>query len=831
MKKITQKICLVLFVICFSFFYFSCQDSNDNDSLEEVYQTIFKDVDIKNVTEDLNFPTKIDEVIIVWETSNPDVLTNEGKVTRGLEDVKVIVEAKLTLGEESKNFTSIFTIKALELSEKTDDEYLSDASKELLKNIDLENVTSNLNLITKIGNINITWSSNNQQVLSNLGNVTRGETDVIVELKAMLTLNEASKEVKFICVVKAVETNNVNEEYINEVYQNIIKNINCDAVTTNLNLVTNIVGVNVKWTSDNTNVISNDGKVTRGNVDVIVTFNVELTYKDTTINKELVLKVLKLENSGNLEDEIITTAKEALVAKTGQKVIIEGEVTDIYRKWSDSYKNISVYITDKTGTILAYNITKKVEVGYIIKVEGTIGVYNNKNQIVDGVTTIISTTINNDVMEDQIVTPGSSDEVLEDVLNRVDAVGLPSTGSYDVLVVPVEFTNYLISDEDLNKLELAFNDKEGLTGWESVSSYYNKASYGKLDLNFEICDIYKTNRKASYYSNLQNGSEDILLEVLASLEKKYDLTNYDYNNDGIIDGVYLIYSAPVDYDDGDFYWAYVSWYITDEYNNKTFDGLDAYYYLFAGFDFMDEDASESVDGFEYNGYIDGLKINAVTYIHETGHMLGLDDYYDYDTSRGSNEGVGCADMMDYNVGDHSVYSKTILGWIKPKIVTETQTITIGNLESTGDAIMVLLDSNGSYFSEYLLIDLYSNTGLNNLHSEVNYSYLYDGAKSGVRIYHVSSKVDNPFSDDYQSITDYNNTYTDIPLLKLLEADGDDNFNSSEGYAMDTDLWQAGDVFSDVFSGYTRNDGKRINFDIEVVNCNSTFATITITFIN
>ena len=57
--------------------------------------------------------------------------------------------------------------------------------------------------------------------------------------------------------------------------------------------------------------------------------------------------------------------------------------------------------------------------------------------------------------------------------------------------------------------------------------------------------------------------------------------------------VYLIYSADVEYYDSDsIYWAYVAYYLASKENNKTFDGLDVYYYLFAGFDFMDEDIDE-----------------------------------------------------------------------------------------------------------------------------------------------------------------------------------------------------------------------------------------------
>ena len=436
---------------------------------------------------------------------------------------------------------------------------------------------------------------------------------------------------------------------------------------------------------------------------------------------------------------------------------------------------------------------------------------------------------------------------LQDKLLAYDgSIGLPSTGNIDCLVVPVQFPDtQAITSADLEKLNKAFNGTAADTGWQSVSSYYALSSYNKLNLNYDIWgvnigtsgNVFTASHDSTYYNNYnqtvdvgdytytQYGDEVILLEVLEWLEGQIDLTKYDTNNDGCIDAVYLIYSADVDYQsDSSIYWAYVTWYS----GNRQFDGIDAYYYLFAGFDFMDEDADRA-DGTEYSGTIEGLNINASTYIHETGHLMGLDDYYDYDMTVGSGEGLGGADMMDYTVGDHGVYSKIMLGWITPTVVTESKTFTIEPSTTSGDCLLVMLDFDNSYFSEYLLIDLYSATGLNALHASQANSYLYDGASYGVRIYHVSSSVNNPYSDEYGSFTDNNNTYSSIPLIKLVEADGENKFAGTRGYASESDLWQTGDVFSRVFPMYTRNDGKLVNFDITVDSVSQTSATVTITF--
>lgn len=443
-----------------------------------------------------------------------------------------------------------------------------------------------------------------------------------------------------------------------------------------------------------------------------------------------------------------------------------------------------------------------------------------------------------DTMSKQTYNPSTFDsENLQDKMFAVDnAIGLPSTGTYDALVIPVQFAGDTITEAQLDKLDKAFNGTAEDTGWESVQSYYQKASYGKLNLTFDIQNVYKANYGASYYASYsrnatdsygsytQTGEEVILLEVLSYYESLLDLTKYDTNNDGYIDAVYLIYSAPVDYDDADFYWAYTTWY----YGDETYDGRYAFYYFFAGFDFMDESTANDKSG-QYD-QIPGLKINAATYIHETGHLLGLDDYYDYDESKGCNEGLGSADMMDYTVGDQNVYSKIMLGWLTPTIVNDNATLTINSSATSASAILIPLNFDNSYFCEYLLIDLYSAQGLNALHASVSNSYLYDGASYGVRIYHVSSSINDPYNDsNYGSFTDYNNTLTSIPLIKLVEADGDSKFASSNGWAAESDLWMAGSSLLSVFPYYVRNDGKKVNFDIKINSVSETSANITITF--
>ncbi|MBQ7914415.1 MAG: hypothetical protein IJ322_02725 [Clostridia bacterium] len=415
-----------------------------------------------------------------------------------------------------------------------------------------------------------------------------------------------------------------------------------------------------------------------------------------------------------------------------------------------------------------------------------------------------------------------------------ESIGLLSEGTYNALVIPVAFTNYSFTQQELANLNIAFNGTEAQTGWESVKTYYQQSSYGKLNITFDITDVFTAANSAAYYdysNDNTSGSEQLLLEALEHFDGKIDYSKYDVDNDGCIDAVYLIYAAPVDYEsDSSEYWAFVTW----SYAEDQFDQLYPYYYLFAGKDFMLEGTSASK--YPDDEILEGMIVNASTYIHETGHLLSLDDYYDYDESAGSNQGLGCADMMDSTVGDHSSYSKIMLGWLTPTIVTQSGTYTIDALSQNASCLLIPLDFNNSYFCEYLLVDLYADSGLNDLHGGFEGSLLYDIAEYGVRIYHVSNWVTNPYENEYGSYTDNNNTSSDIALIRLVEADGTIGFSDTVEmydyqFAMDYDLWQAGDSLLKVFPNFARYDNKLVNFDIIIDSVSMDQATVTVTFNN
>ena len=389
-----------------------------------------------------------------------------------------------------------------------------------------------------------------------------------------------------------------------------------------------------------------------------------------------------------------------------------------------------------------------------------------------------------------------------------------------VLVIPVDFTNHPADNNMVNNLELAFFGNSEDTGWESLKSYYYKSSYGKVNISGTVLPVFHTNKTSGYYERIDEDSavNSIIKSALEYYDNSINYDDYDTDLDGYIDSIYIIYTAPVDYYGDSLYWAFSYEYFTDDY--EYYDGVEADFYSFMGYDFFfDELANESK-----------IKLNTETLIHESGHLFGLDDYYDYNQSIGPDGGIGGGDMMDNNVGDHNPYSKAILGWVEPTIVdsdllNEDFDITLRPFASSGDCVAIFKDWNSSLYGEYFIIDFYHPSGLNAL--EAGSCGLFNDY--GIRIYHIDSTLKQSISvyDSVWDLTKYNNSDTSHKLIRLIQADGLNEIEKDNLYGGNNDLFRMNSSFKNI----TWYDKSYANFEIFVKSISYDEAVITIKYID
>lgn len=444
-------------------------------------------------------------------------------------------------------------------------------------------------------------------------------------------------------------------------------------------------------------------------------------------------------------------------------------------------------------------------------------------------------------------------------------VNLPSTGAQKILVIPVQFPDAGCSSltrgcaTTKSDIQKTFFGSASDTGWESVASYYSASSYGKLTLTGKVTDWFTLDKTTSQLMAVTNLGDPTYYVLRAAVSwykaNNSDITDFDQNHDGYIDAVWLVYSAP-DYSKASspsetyksLYWAYTYW----DYNqNGSVLSPVGNVYGWGSYDFM------------YEGNYGSLfekKADAHTYIHETGHMMGLDDYYSY--TDGDWGAAGGVDMMDYNIADHDAYSKMALDWTYPYVIDGTAastTIALNPFESSGDCILINDSWNGSQMDEYLLIEFYTPTGLNYLDSRSG-GYPGNGLQAfsipGIKIYHIDARMghfDWTTSSYLNALTDTidissGNYYTDFAvsnsseysydnskykMVHLLEAGKTNTFKTGSVATNDT-LFTGGNTFTpSSFSSFFVNpgkfdDGSAIGYSISVESVSNSSASVSIT---
>ena len=421
-------------------------------------------------------------------------------------------------------------------------------------------------------------------------------------------------------------------------------------------------------------------------------------------------------------------------------------------------------------------------------------------------------------------------DIINEDISTTNPYAMPTEGKVNVLVIPVAFPDYERNQTMLDDIEKGFFGTKSNTGWESLQSYYKKSSYGKLQIDGLVTDWYVPHNDVSYYANYEdeddyyNGATILMIEALTYFQHFYDLSKFDSNDDGYLDAVYMIYNVGVGGNGSSsqesFYWAFTSWdYNADQRNYADTVGFG---YVFMGYDFFKQRTS-------YSNTV--IAVNSETVIHETGHLFNLVDYYDYDEEDNVNGGgYGGCDMMDHNIGDHGPYSKILLNWVEPTVVTRSGIYRLQSFTSTGQTL--LIPANGTFWSiydEYYLIDFYTFSGLNAL--EMKSFFKTNRGYAGIRVSHINSSL--KYSSDYLPYFKYDNTSSSNKLITILEADydGDFDINSSYGTIAElTDFYQVGQTFGiGAYENYKSHKGNELPFTMKVLKINNDYAFVEIIF--
>src|SRR5690554_1678080 len=159
-----------------------------------------------------------------------------------------------------------------------------------------DNVTNDLGLKVEsklYPDAKISWKSSNESALKidkNMGVIVRGQTDIVVTLTLVIDYNGDVKEFEYEITIKAQDVSDPSYVVDNLVIPRETK--------TNLELITEKDGVVLTWTSNNEEVISTTGVVTRQTEDVTVELVVVGEKDNKKVTKPFNVKVLGLNSQG-----------------------------------------------------------------------------------------------------------------------------------------------------------------------------------------------------------------------------------------------------------------------------------------------------------------------------------------------------------------------------------------------------------------------------------------------------------------------------------------------------------------------------------------------------
>ena len=301
--------------------------------------------------------------------------------------------------------------------------------------------------------------------------------------------------------------------------------------------------------------------------------------------------------------------------------------------------------------------------------------------------------------------------------SKVGGVGTAFIGKKKSLIILVQFADTVFQSNHNQAFYNNVANTEGFTSPEgfkgSVSDYFKAQSNGQFLLNFDVVGPVTLSKKSSYYgANKSNGDDmypgTMVAEACQAVDSQVDFSNYDWDGDGNVDQVIVLYAGPGEANGGDAstIWPH-QWNLSESDYGKslTLDGKTIDNYVCS----CELQPATTLNGIVTSWKVDGLG----TICHEFSHSLGFPDMYD---TTGSNFGMDEWDLMDYGCYldngftpcNYTSYERWTTGWKTPIILSNDSKVT--NMASAADYGDTYVIYNDQHKDEFYLLENRQKTG-------------------------------------------------------------------------------------------------------------------------
>lgn len=301
----------------------------------------------------------------------------------------------------------------------------------------------------------------------------------------------------------------------------------------------------------------------------------------------------------------------------------------------------------------------------------------------------------------------------------------PSTGEQKAIVILVQFQDLKFGDKNNSSYQYsAYSDskdpvhaywtdllnKEGFDGFGGEGScrdwfHANSADKDGNPQFRPVFDLYGPvtlpNNMAYYGHNDYLGNDEnahlMVVDACEILDDEVDFTQYDRDEDGLVDNIYIFYAGfgEADSRQANTVWPH-SWDLHYPKADFEVDGVTVDHYACSN---ETDYGRRSPDGIG-------------TFVHEFSHVLGLPDLYT--TVYNNSYTPGEYSVLDYgpynNNGrtppNYSAYERWALGWMTPEKYKTSGSVELSNLADSNMAFVVPTEKE----TEYYLVENRQQTG-------------------------------------------------------------------------------------------------------------------------
>ncbi len=339
----------------------------------------------------------------------------------------------------------------------------------------------------------------------------------------------------------------------------------------------------------------------------------------------------------------------------------------------------------------------------------------------------------------------------------------PHTGSPKALVILAEFqdttftiqdtknvfTNYLMNEGHFSDTRYGQNQN-----YKGVRGYFKDCSYGKFTPEFNVVGPVKLPKEQTYYGEGDDNIKALMEDACSAIDNIVNFADYDANNDGMVDLVYIIYAGHSANYGGNK--STDIWPKSGTVNiSNTYDGKSICRY----------GVSNELNGSEKtskNKNINGIGL----FCHEFSHTLGLPDIYAYKTpaENQDDQGMEFWDLMDGGPSvsngmippSYLAWEREVMGWMNIDELKNNSTINnLKTIDNGGKAYKIVNPNNSN---EYIVLQSMQKGAWNQGWGDGTYG-------KGLLAYRVSYKSDKV------NVFDYPNNVKGKPRVIPIPADG------------------------------------------------------------